>query len=100
MLVLGIETSCDDTSAAVLENSSNVLSNVISDQIVIHSKYGGVVPELAGRCHSEVIHLVIEKALEEAEVFIDQIDLIAVTMGPGLIASLLVVILVLTKRYS
>ena len=90
MLVLGIESSCDETAASVLRDGSVVLSNIISDQINVHSKYGGVVPELAGRCHTESIHLVIEKALEEAEVFIDQIDLIAVTMGPGLIASLLV----------
>ncbi|SVC32568.1 uncharacterized protein METZ01_LOCUS285422, partial [marine metagenome] len=90
MLVLGIETSCDDTSAAVLENGSNVLSNIISDQITTHSKYGGVVPELAGRCHIESIDLVITSALKQSKKKIDDIDLIAVTVGPGLVSSLLV----------
>ena len=67
MLVLGIESSCDETAAAVLNNGSEILSSIISNQINIHSKYGGVVPELAGRSHVESIHLVIEKALDEAE---------------------------------
>ena len=90
MIVLGIETSCDDTSAAVLENGSNVLSNVILDQITTHSKYGGVVPELAGRCHIESIDLVITNALKQSKKTINDIDLIAVTVGPGLVSSLLV----------
>lgn len=90
MLVLGIESSCDETAAAVLNDGSEILSNIIADQINIHSKYGGIVPELAGRCHAESIHLVIEKALEKAKVSIEQIDLIAVTIGPGLVASLLI----------
>jgi len=90
MLVLGIESSCDDTSAAVLENGSNVLSNVISDQNTTHSKFGGVVPELAGRCHIESIHHVITKAINQSKVSLKQIDLIAVTVGPGLVSSLLV----------
>ena len=90
MLVLGIESSCDETAAAVLKNGSEILSSVISDQITIHSKYGGVVPELAGRCHIESIDRVIRKALDESKVTLKQIDLIAVTMGPGLVASLLV----------
>ena len=90
MLVLGIETSCDETAAAILKDGSRLLSSIISDQIIIHSKYGGVVPELAGRSHVESIHQVIEKSLNEAKVTLKQIDLIAVTKGPGLIASLLV----------
>ena len=90
MLVLGIESSCDDTSAAVLENGSRVLSNVISDQNTTHSKYGGVVPELAGRCHIELIHRVINNAINQSKIGLKEIDLIAVTVGPGLISSLLV----------
>ena len=90
MLVLGIESSCDETAAAILEDGSEILSSIISDQITIHSKYGGVVPELAGRCHIESIDSVINRALDESEVTLKQIDLIAVTVGPGLVASLLV----------
>ena len=90
MLVLGIETSCDETAAAVLKDGKDLLSNIISDQIEVHSKYGGVVPELAGRAHIEQIHKVIQQALEQADVKLSDIDLIAVTRGPGLIPSLLV----------
>ena len=90
MLVLGIETSCDETAAAVLQDGNRLLSNVIFDQIQIHEKYGGVVPELAGRSHIERIHLVITQSLESAGVTLEQIDLIAVTRGPGLVGALLV----------
>ena len=90
MLVLGIESSCDETAAAVLGDGSEILSSIIFDQTTIHSKYGGVVPELAGRCHIESIDNVIKKALEQSKVTLEQIDLIAVTTGPGLVASLLV----------
>ena len=90
MLVLGIESSCDETAASIIKDGSEVLSNVIADQINVHSKYGGVVPEIAGRCHAESIHIVIEQALDEASISINQVDLIAVTMGPGLVTSLLV----------
>jgi len=90
MLVLGIESSCDDTSAAVLENGSLVLSNIIRDQNSTHSKYGGVVPEIAGRCHIESIDCVITDALNQSKTSLEQIDLIAVTAGPGLVSSLLV----------
>jgi N6-L-threonylcarbamoyladenine synthase len=90
MLVLGLETSCDETAAAVLKNGDKLLSNVINDQIGIHSKYGGIVPELAGRSHIERVHRVIEEAVQIADVQLKDIDLIAVTMGPGLIGSLLV----------
>jgi N6-L-threonylcarbamoyladenine synthase len=90
MFVLGIESSCDDTSASVLENGSVVLSNVIFDQNSTHNKYGGVVPELAGRCHVESIDGVIKNALSQSKVTLEQINLIAVTVGPGLVSSLLV----------
>jgi N6-L-threonylcarbamoyladenine synthase len=90
MLVLGLETSCDETAAAVLKDGESLLSNVINDQIGIHSKYGGIVPELAGRSHIERVHRVIEEAVQIAGIQLKNIDLIAVTMGPGLIGSLLV----------
>ena len=90
MLVLGIESSCDDTAAAVLENGTKILSSVISDQNTIHSIYGGVVPELAGRCHIETIDRVIIQSLELSGVSLEEIDLFAVTIGPGLVTSLLV----------
>ncbi len=90
MLVLGIETSCDETAAAVLQDGNQLLSNVIFDQIQIHNKYGGVVPELAGRSHIERIHLVITQSLKTAGVTLEEIDLIAVTRGPGLVGALLV----------
>jgi len=89
MLILGIDTSCDDTSVAVLENR-NILSNIVSSQIKFHSKYGGIVPEIASRKHIEWIWDVTEKALSEAKTDLKYIDLIAVCYGPGLIGSLLV----------
>ena len=90
MLVLGLETSCDDTAAAVLQDGNKLLSNIINDQSNIHSKYGGIVPELAGRSHIDQVHKVIQCALESAQVKLRNIDLLAVTVGPGLIGSLLV----------
>ena len=90
MLTLGIESSCDDTAAAVLQDEDRLLSNVISSQDIIHSRFGGVVPELASRRHLESIHPVVQEALNRAGVTIGEIDLIAVTQGPGLIGSLLV----------
>ena len=90
MLVLGLETSCDDTAAAILKDGNNLLSNVINDQAQIHSKYGGIVPELAGRSHIEQLHRVIAQSLQSAQVKLKDIDLIAVTTSPGLIGSLLV----------
>jgi N6-L-threonylcarbamoyladenine synthase len=90
MLTLGIESSCDDTSAAVLEDDNNLLSNIVSSQDEIHSKYGGVVPELASRKHLESIQPIVDEALFQANVSLDDIDLIAATQGPGLIGSLLV----------
>lgn len=90
MIILGIETSCDETSAAVTVDASEVLSNVVVSQINIHKEYGGVVPELASRKHIESISWVIARALSESGVSPDQIDCIGVTRGPGLIGSLLV----------
>ena len=88
--ILGIESSCDETAAAVVKNGREVLSNIISSQIVIHRKFGGVVPEIASRKHIENIMPVIDQALSEAKVTLDQIDAIAVTYGPGLVGALLV----------
>jgi len=90
MLVLGIETSCDETAAAVLEDGTSLRSNVIASQDEIHSQFGGIVPELAGRCHVERIDLIIQQALDDAGVKLNDIDLIAATQGPGLVVSLLV----------
>lgn len=90
MLVLGIESSCDETAAAVLEDGRIIRSNVIASQVDTHARYGGVVPELASRAHIEAIIPVIDEALSRAEVGLDRIDAIAVTTGPGLIGSLLV----------
>lgn len=90
MLVLGIETSCDETAAAVLEDGNRLRSNVIASQDEIHSRFGGIVPELAGRSHVDRIHLVIDAALKEAGVSLSDVDLIAATQGPGLVVSLLV----------
>ena len=90
ILILGIESSCDETAAAVVKNGREVLSNVINSQIEIHKRYGGVVPEIASRCHIEVVNTVIDEALEKAGVTFDDIDAIAVTYGPGLVGALLV----------
>ncbi|MBU3840900.1 MAG: tRNA (adenosine(37)-N6)-threonylcarbamoyltransferase complex transferase subunit TsaD [Candidatus Ruminococcus intestinipullorum] len=88
--ILAIESSCDETAAAVVRNGREVRSNVISSQIDLHKLYGGVVPEIASRKHIEKINQVIEQALEEAETTLDDIDAIAVTYGPGLVGALLV----------
>ncbi len=88
--ILAIETSCDETAAAVVESGTTILSNVIASQIDLHAKYGGVFPEVASRKHIEVIQTVVEQALQEAHMGIDDVDCIAVTRGPGLVGSLLV----------
>ena len=90
MRVLGIESSCDETAAAVYDGSAGLLSNVVSSQVAVHGAYGGVVPELASREHLKSIVPVVEKALSDASTAPDAIDGIAVTAGPGLIGSLLV----------
>ncbi|MDF2607543.1 MAG: O-sialoglycoprotein endopeptidase [Bacillales bacterium] len=89
-LILGIETSCDETAAAVVKNGKEILSNVVMSQIDSHKRFGGVVPEVASRHHVEVITAVIEEALENSGICVDDIDGIAVTEGPGLVGSLLI----------
>ena len=90
IVILGIESSCDETAASVVRNGREVLSNVISSQIALHTLYGGVVPEIASRKHIEKINVVIEEALAEAHMTLDDIDAIGVTYGPGLVGALLV----------
>lgn len=90
VLILAIESSCDETAAAVVKNGRDVLSNVINSQIDIHTEYGGVVPEIASRKHIENIDIVIEKALCDANLTLDDITAVAVTYGPGLVGALLV----------
>ncbi|HIP74003.1 MAG TPA: tRNA (adenosine(37)-N6)-threonylcarbamoyltransferase complex transferase subunit TsaD, partial [Anaerolineae bacterium] len=88
--ILAIETSCDETAAAVVENGRIILSNVIASQVDIHAQFGGVFPEVASRKHIEVIYPVVAQALEEAHLGLEDLDCIAVTQGPGLAGSLLV----------
>ena len=90
ILILAIESSCDETAAAVVKNGREVKSNIISSQIALHTLYGGVVPEIASRKHIEKINQVIEAALAEAEVMLNEIDAVGVTYGPGLVGALLV----------
>lgn len=90
MTILGIETSCDETSVAVVRDGKDILSNLVSSQVDLHAKFGGVVPEVASRKHVEFINPVLHEALAEAQVGFDDVDAIAVTHGPGLIGSLLV----------
>lgn len=89
-LILSIESSCDETSAAIVKDGREVLSNIIASQIETHKKYGGVVPEVASRMHIEVINEVVSDALKEANVNLEDIDAIGVTYGPGLVGALLV----------
>ncbi|HHU60850.1 MAG TPA: tRNA (adenosine(37)-N6)-threonylcarbamoyltransferase complex transferase subunit TsaD [Natronincola sp.] len=89
-LTLGIETSCDETAAAIVKDGTEVISNVVLSQIDIHQKYGGVVPEIASRHHIEAIFPVINEALDKANVSLEDIEVIAVAYGPGLVGSLLV----------
>src|SRR5256885_4341908 len=90
MLILGIESSCDETAAAVVEDASRIRSSIVSSQIATHAKYGGVVPELASREHLRAIVPVVRMALEQAQTTLDDLSAIAVTEGPGLVGSLLV----------
>jgi N6-L-threonylcarbamoyladenine synthase len=89
-LILGIETSCDETAAAVVRDGQFILSNVVASQLELHAEHGGVFPELASRAHVEAIHPVVEQALAAADVRLEQLDAVAVTRGPGLVGSLLV----------
>ena len=90
MNILGIESSCDETAAAVVKDGHEVLSSVISSQIQLHAAYGGVIPELAAREHLKNVHPVVEAALREAGIGVDRLDGIVVTSHPGLIPALLV----------
>ncbi|MCE7790818.1 tRNA (adenosine(37)-N6)-threonylcarbamoyltransferase complex transferase subunit TsaD [Salipaludibacillus sp. CUR1] len=89
-IILGIETSCDETSVAVVKNGREVLSNVISSQIESHKRFGGVVPEIASRHHVEQITYIVEEAMAKADIQVEDVDGIAVTEGPGLVGALLV----------
>ena len=88
--LLAIESSCDETSVAVLKNDKDVLSNIIASQVESHKRFGGVVPEVASRHHVEVITLCMEDALKEAGIVAQDLDAVAVTYGPGLVGALLV----------
>ncbi len=90
MLILGIESSCDETAAAVIRDGTRILSSVISSQIELHKPFGGVVPDIASREHLEKIDPIVKQALAEAKVSLEEIDAVAVTQGPGLVGSLLV----------
>src|SRR6202035_2419354 len=90
MLILGIETSCDETAAAVVEDGKTIRSSVVASQLATHGKYGGVVPELASREHLRAIVPVVRLALEQARTTLDVLSAVAVTEGPGLVGSLLV----------
>ena len=88
--LFGIESSCDETSAAVVINGRKVLSNIINSQIDIHTTYGGVVPEIASRCHVEVINQIVKEAINQANIKLEDIDVVSCTYGPGLVGALLV----------
>ena len=88
--ILAIETSCDETAAAVIEDGRRIMSNVIASQTNLHAQYGGVFPEVASRKHVEVIYAVVDKAMRSAYLGYDDLDAVAVTRGPGLVGSLLV----------
>ena len=90
MFVLGIETSCDETAVAIVKNGTEIVANIVSSQIESHKRFGGVVPEIASRHHVEQITFVLEEALEQAGMTMDEIDCVAVTEGPGLVGALLI----------
>ncbi|MGF3106046.1 tRNA (adenosine(37)-N6)-threonylcarbamoyltransferase complex transferase subunit TsaD [Rossellomorea sp. DUT-2] len=90
MFVLGIETSCDETAVAIVKNGTEIVANIVSSQIESHKRFGGVVPEIASRHHVEQVTFVLEEALEQAGMTMDEIDCVAVTEGPGLVGALLI----------
>ena len=90
MIVLGIESSCDETAASIVSDGTNILSSIVASQIDVHHKYGGVVPELASRMHIEAIVTVVDQAIKKANIKVENIDAVAATRGPGLIGALLV----------
>src|SRR6476619_622406 len=89
-MILGVETSCDETAAAVITEDGHILSNVVASQADLHAQYGGVVPEVASRRHLELVAPVVREALGQADATLDDVDRVAVTQGPGLIGALLV----------
>src|SRR5213595_2371499 len=89
-LVMGVESSCDETAVAIIKNGREIISNVVASQIESHKRFGGVVPEIASRHHVENITIVIEEALNQAKLTFNEIDAIAVTAGPGLVGALLI----------
>ena len=89
-ITLGIESSCDETAVAVVADGTKIRSNIISSQLDIHARFGGVVPELAARCHLEAVRPIYDLALKEAGLDLDQVNLVAATAGPGLVGCLLV----------
>ena len=89
-MILGLETSCDETAAAVITPDGRILSSVVSSQADLHARYGGVVPEVASRRHLELVTPVVQEALAESDTSLDNIELVGVTAGPGLIGALLV----------
>lgn len=88
--IMAIESSCDETSVAIVKNGREVISNVISSQIDMHKRFGGVVPEVASRMHLEAINNIVKESLEKANMTLNDVDAIAVTKGPGLVGALLV----------
>jgi N6-L-threonylcarbamoyladenine synthase len=88
--ILGIETSCDETAAAVVENGRSILSGIVASQIDLHARYGGVFPEVASRQHIKTIYAIVDQALQQAQVRLAELDAIAVTRGPGLAGSLVI----------
>ena len=100
MIILAVESSCDETSVAVVKDGKEVLSNVVNSQIDIHKKFGGVVPEIASRNHIINMTYVFKEAIKKANITHDDIDLVAVTHGPGLIGSLLVGINAASVRFK
>jgi N6-L-threonylcarbamoyladenine synthase len=89
-MILGIETSCDETAAALIDPAGRIASNVVSSQADLHARYGGVVPEVASRRHLELVQPVVREALSEAGATLDDVETVAVTQGPGLVGALLV----------
>lgn len=90
MKILGIETSCDDTSCAIVDDNKNIISNLTLSQISLHQEFGGVVPELAARSHAETLDKLIKKSLNDSKLNFNDLDAVAVTAGPGLIGGLIV----------
>ena len=89
-MILGLETSCDETAAAVITDDGEIVSNIVASQSELHARYGGVVPEIASRRHLELVSPVVREALERAKITLADVEKVAVTQGPGLVGALLV----------